>query len=575
MADAQTAAPTLPRPLRLWPGVAIVVLQWLARFAVPVISPEAAPFAVLSWPVGGLLVIAWWALFSRAPWFDRVGAILALIGALVATPYILHESIRTGNMGIQFFIYGPALLSLAFVVSVVATRHLDAGRRRVAVLAPILLVCGGWALARSDGLDGGGAPDYTWRWAETAEGRLLQADDTLPPRTAATVTAGTTAEWPGYRGPARDGSVPGVRIATDWSASPPVELWRRPIGPGVSSFAVGGALLFTQEQRGDDEIVASYSVTTGEPVWRHRDAARFWDSHVGAGPRATPALSGGRVYTLGASGIVNALAAADGTVVWSRIATSDTDRKAPEFGFTSSPLVVEDLVIVAVAGQLVAYDTATGEPRWLGPNGGGGYSSPHLLTIGGVAQVLLLTGTGATSVAPADGALLWEHEWAGDSYLQPALTSDGDVLIGDVELMPNGMLRLAVTHGPDGWSVDERWRSRGLKPHFNDFVVHQGHAFGFDGSILACIDLEDGERIWKGGRYGHGQLVLLRDRDVLLVLTERGELALVAATPQGFTELARFPAIEGRTWNHPAVVGDIVLVRNSQEMAAFRLPLAG
>jgi hypothetical protein len=383
------------------------------------------------------------------------------------------------------------------------------------------------------------------------------------------------AVWPGFRGPDRDGGVSGVRIATDWSASPPVELWRRPIGPAVSSFAVGGDLLYTQEQRGDDEIVASYSVTTGEPVWRHRDAARFWDSHVGAGPRGTPAYRGGRVYTFGATGIVNALDAADGTVVWSRNAASDTDTEVPGFGFTSSPLVVDDVVIVAVAGRLVAYDAVTGDPRWFGPEGGGGYSSPHLLTIAGVAQVLLLNGAGATSLTPADGTLLWEYTWQGYSYVQPALTADGDILISDIDFMPSGMRRLAVTQGPGGWTIEERWSSPGLKPHFSDFVVHEGHAFGFDGAILACIGVGDGERKWKGGRYGHGQLVLLRDQDVLLVLSEQGELALVAASPKGFKELARFPAIEGRTWNHPALVGDVVLVRNSQEMAAFRLSLAG
>jgi hypothetical protein len=235
-------------------------------------------------------------------------------------------------------------------------------------------------------------------------------------------------------------------------------------------------------------------------------------------------------------------------------------------------LVVDDVVVVAVAGQLVAYDGATGDPRWSGPERGGGYSSPHLLTIDGVAQVLLLNGAGLTSVAPADGTLLWEHAWPGYSYLQPAQTAEGDLLISDIEFMPSGMLRLAVTRGPGGWSVEERWSSAGLKPHFSDFVVHQGHVYGFDGAILACIGVDDGERRWKGGRYGHGQLVLLRDQDLLLVLSERGELALVAATPGGFEELARFPAIEGRTWNHPALVGDTLLVRNSQEMAAFRLP---
>jgi hypothetical protein len=572
MADAQTIESTRQRPLRLWPGVVIVLLQWLTWFALPVIAPDFESFAVVTGPIGALV---WWVFFSRAPWSERVGAILLMVAALAATPYILHESVRAGNMGNQFFVYAPAYLSLGFVAWAVVTRNLPDRLRRAAMVATILLACGGFALLRNDGLSGEGVPDFTWRWAETAEERLLaRAGDEPRSLTPAPAAAVTEAAWPGFRGPDRDGSISGARIATDWSASPPVELWRRPVGPGVSSFAVGGDLLYTQEQRGDDEIVASYSVTTGEPVWRHRDAVRFWDSHVGAGPRGTPACSGGRIYTLGATGIVNALDAADGALVWSRNAAADTGKEVPGFGFTSSPLVVDDVVIVAVAGQLVAYDTATGDRRWSGPEQGGGYSSPHLLTIDGVAQVVLLNGAGATSVAPADGTLFWEHTWPGYSYLQPALTADGDLLISDIEFMPSGMLRLAVTRGPGGWTVEERWSSRGLKPHFSDFVVHEGHAFGFDGSILSCIGVEDGERKWKGGRYGHGQLVLLRDQDVLLVLSEQGDLALVAATPDGFKELARFPAIEGRTWNHPALVGDVVLVRNGQEMAAFRLPPA-
>jgi hypothetical protein len=261
-------------------------------------------------------------------------------------------------------------------------------------------------------------------------------------------------------------------------------------------------------------------------------------------------------------------------VVWSRNAATDTANDVPTWAFSSSPLVVDDLVVVAVSGQLAAYELATGDPRWVGPRRSESYSSPHLLTIEGVDQIVLLNGGGATSVAPSDGTLLWEHSWSGFTSLQPALTENGEILIstsGAVE--GNGTRLLAVARGPGGWTVEERWTSVGLKPYFNDFVVHEGHAFGFDGRILSCIGLEDGVRRWKGGRFGNGQLLLLPDQDLLLVLSERGELALVAATADRFTELARFPAITGKTWNHPVVVGDVVVVRNDREMAAFRLPL--
>jgi outer membrane protein assembly factor BamB len=152
--------------------------------------------------------------------------------------------------------------------------------------------------------------------------------------------------------------------------------------------------------------------------------------------------------------------------------------------------------------------------------------------------------------------------------VQPARIEDRDVLLGDSML---GVRRVAIEHGSEGWTVNERWTSNRLKPYFNDFVLHRGHAYGFDGAILACIDLADGARKWKGGRYGQGQLVLLPDQDVVLVLSEEGELALVKAAPDQFTELARVPAIRGKTWNHPVLTGDVLLVRNGQEMAAFRL----
>jgi outer membrane protein assembly factor BamB len=582
--------------------VLAVLLQWLAWLVVPLVVPDAGMAAALGGLIGGLAVALWWLLFSRAAWPERLGALVLAIVALVVTARVVHPSIANGMMGFMLVIYAIPVLSLATVIWAVTTRRFSDGRRRASMAAAILLSCGAFTLLRTGGVAGGGGSDLMWRWAQSPEERLLsQASDepvaTQPARAAATTSPEATgsqaggeapalapdpssvkkgADWPGFRGPDRDGTVRGVRVETDWTRSPPVQLWRRPIGPGWSSFAVRGDRIFTQEQRGDEEIVACYRLSSGDPVWRHRDAVRFWESNGGAGPRATPTLSRGRIYTLGATGILNALDADDGAIVWSRNVATDTGTTVPTWGFASSPLVVDDVVIVAAAGQLAAYDIATGTPRWSGPSHDGGYSSPHRSTIGGVVQVLLQGDAGVTSVAPADGTLLWTYAWQGAAIVQPARTVGGDVLVSTGGPSGGlGMRRLAIVRGPGGWTVDERWTSNGLKPYFNDLVVHKGHAFGFDGSILACIDLEDGGRRWKGGRYGYGQLLLLPDQDVLLVLSEEGELALVGATPEGFRELARFPAIDGKTWNHPVLAGDVLLVRNGQEMAAFRLPLAG
>jgi len=572
---AQTDKPTPRKPLRLWPGVVAVVLQWVLWLVLPIVSRDTAIVAALGAIALGLAVVVWWLFFSRAPWAERVGAIVLMVVAVVVTKRVVHPSIAGGMMGNMLPVYAVPALSLALVAWAVATRRLSSGLRRASLVAAVVLACGVFTLLRTGGMTGDADSDLHWRWTKTPEERLLaQAGDepaSLPPAPAA---AETGADWPGFRGPGRDGVVRGVRIATDWSASPPVELWRRPVGPGWSSFAVRGNRLYTQEQRGEDEVVTCYNATTGEPVWRHRDAARFWESNGGAGPRGTPTLGDGRVYTFGATGILNVLDADDGAVVWSRNAASDTETKVPGWGFASSPLLVGDLVVVATAGTLAAYDLSTGEPRWFGPKGGGGYSSPHRVTIGGVTQIVLMSGPGAISVAPADGKLLWQHPLSSNTRIvQPALTADGDLLVSDGE--GSDMHRIAVAHGAGGWTVEERWTSEGLKPYFSDFVVHEGHAYGFDDGKIACIDVEGGGHKWAGGSYGSGQLVLLPDQDVLLVVSEQGGLALVGAAPDRFTELARFPAIEGKTWNHPVLAGDVLLVRNGEEMAAFRLSLQG
>ena len=601
-----TAVPTR-QPLRLWPGIAIVALVWLTRVAAPIVglSPWTEfMLRVLGGFAGAVAVLIWWLGFSRTSWVERVGVVGVTAAVLAAT-----LTIGDSSMLVWVLWYAAPVLSLAAVVGAVLGRTLN-DRKRLLVMAVAIALPGAATLVlRIPGVAGQGVAAFAWRWTETSEQRLLGRSDepretTLrqPVAAGAPTTAVTSAakpdlavdattltpsptatpvenaarliRWAGFRGADRNGTLPGVRIDTDWAVSPPVPIWRRPIGPGWASFAVRGNVLYTQEQRGDEEIVSAYSLTTGEPVWRHRDRVRLNDPMGGPGPRATPTLAGDRVYTMGSTGILNALDAQSGSVAWSRNLPMDLGTSIPTWGYSSSPLIVGDLVVVAVGGTLAAYSIGDGHPRWVGPAGGDSYSSPQLATIDGVSQVLLATTTGTTSVAPATGEALWTQPWNTRlpmmPIVQPAVLDDSTVLVGDNS---SGLRRLDVKRRDSAWTVDERWVSNRLKPYFNDFVVHRGYAYGFDGAILAAVDLANGERKWKGGRYGQGQLVLLPDQDVLLVVCEDGDLALVKAVPDGLTEIARVPALSGKTWNHPVLVGDILLIRNGEEMAALRLAL--
>ena len=585
------------KPLRLWPGVsaaAVLVVAFVLAQTIQSVSMIAAIVAL----AGSVTIVLWWLFFSRAPWIERLAAPVIMAAAAIAIHPLLHESIAGAGQRILFWVLSVQPMALGLVLWAAASRGLGTGTRRLTMVVAIFLACAFWAIVRTDGVSGEGWFAFKWRWMPTAEERLLAQAESLPapapapaatppvapsyekaappPAGAAPTAAASAPEWPGFRGPNRDAVIRGVRVQTDWAKSPPVELWQRRIGPGWSSLAVHGDLLFTQEQRGEEEMVSCYRVSTGAPVWHHKDAARFYESNGGAGPRATPTLHNGRVYAFGATGILNVLDAATGSVVWTRKVATDMEMEVPYWGFTSSPLVIEDLVIVAASSKLAAYDIASGKLRWSGPPRGGSFSSPHRATIDGVVQVLLLSGHGVTSVVPATGAVLWENEWKeGTVVVQPALTPDGDVLINAASATGGaGLRRLHPTRAATGWTVEERWTSNGLKPYFNDFVIHKGHAYGFDGNIMSSINLADGKRNWKGGRYGAGQVVLLADQDLLLVVAEEGDLALVAASPDKFTEIARVPGIEGKTWNHPVLVGDTLLVRNGEEMAAFRLARA-
>ena len=565
-------------PIRVLPAIVIVAIQWIFWLIIPLLfhGDTITMLTVFGGMAGGLAVLVWWFFFSRIPWLCRIVGFLAMVLSVFAVTRMADPSITTAYQGMMIYAYVVPTLSLGVVLWAVLARKLPDLPRRLTMLAAIVISSGVWVLFRSEGITGSGDVEFAWRWSQSVEEKYLAgvtdrkilADPSLvnPATTAVDAVSGLV--WPGFRGPGRNAVVQGMEIETDWDENPPVELWRSPVGPGCSSFSVKDDLIFTQEQRDANEAVTCYRLGTGEPVWVYEYEARFWDSHAGAGPRSTPTLDTARVYALGATGIINVLDISDGHLIWSRDAASDAEAELPGWGFAGSPLLLDDMVLVAVGGTLVAYDRQDGTIRWTGPAGGLGYSSPGLFTIGGVTQVVMPGGTGVTGFDPSTGKVLWNFEDPEERIVQPGLTGDGRILLST----RNGTaLRCLDVHQQAGvWSVTEQWTSNRLKPNFNDFVTHKGYAYGYDGMSLSCVNLQDGSRMWKSGNYG-GQLLLLADQDLLLVVSEKGELSLIRAQPEQFSELARIPVIEGRTWNHPALAGNILLVRNSVEMAAYLL----
>ncbi len=567
--NVESSRSTHQKPLRLWLAVALVVIQWILWILLPKFDPggETLAISVFGGLIGGLAIILWWLFLSRAPWLDRLLGVLLIVLSLIIFPSFAHKSFKTGMSGMMFYIYAVPVLSLSFVIWAVLSPRMLLKMKRITMVLTILISCGIFTLIRSEGITGNANAVLAWRWVITNEELLLE-EQKEPIAENVTIRKDAEILWPGFRGANRDGIVRGVKIETDWKKNPPAEMWRKPVGPGCSSFSVKGNLLYTQEQRGEDETVSCYNLNTGELIWLHKDKARFWDSHAGAGPRSTPTLHDSLVCTLGATGILNLLNADDGSVVWSRNAAEDIKLKLPGWGIASSPLIIDDMIIVAVSGTVVGYDLKTGDQRWTGPEGGENYSSPHLFICDSTRQVVMMDQNAVRSFSPTDGKVLWKKTWGGGAIIQPAITPDGDILVS--EGYKKGIHRIGFSKQTGNWEIEEKWMSTKIHPDFNDIAIHKGYIYGFEGLSLTCLDLKNGERKWKSGRYG-GQLLLLADQDLLIVLSEKGELVLLEASPEQCNELAKIQAIEGKTWNHPIMVNNILVVRNTKEMAAYKL----
>lgn len=377
-------------------------------------------------------------------------------------------------------------------------------------------------------------------------------------------------DWPEFRGPRRDGIAVGESIRTDWAANPPTQVWRHPVGAGWSSFAVVGERIYTQEQRENDECVVCYQASSGARVWIHQDETLFDESMGGVGPRATPTVHAGRVYSLGATGILNCLDAFTGARVWSRDILGEIGRANLKWAMAGSPLIVDDVVIVSPNGGLAAFDKKTGKAVWTNKRQDGSYSSPVVETIAGQRQVLLFGGLGVAGYDIQSGAELWKSiEWKNGPRINVALPIVRDerwVFIGTD--YGTGSLLLDVQHDGSKWTAGvEKELPNQFRLKFNDAIYKDEMLYGADDGILSCIDYKTGKRQWKRGRYGYGQLLLIND--MLLVQAESGEVVLVEATPDEFREVTRFQAIEGKTWNHPVVSRGRLFVRNAAEAACY------
>ncbi len=417
-----------------------------------------------------------------------------------------------------------------------------------------------------DGFSGDLVPKFKWRWRAEPESVAASTEAQTPP------DAELQTDFPQFLGPNRNAIITNIKLNTDWENNPPELVWKQPVGAGWSSFAVVRNSAITQEQEDEWEKVVCYDLHTGKEKWTHRDKARYYTALGQLGPRATPTIDGNRVYTVGGTGILNCLDFETGKQIWSTNIFEENRAAAPPWGVSVSPLVLDELVIVD-AGGAVAYYKETGEIAWTGQRVQSAYSSPVLLTFAGTEQVVLFGDDLITSHEPTTGNLLWKQPWPSSNVecaAQPTPLPGDKLLISTAYGIGAKLFQISKSNLSQEFNVNLLWESIRFKAKFTTIIYYEGYIYGLDDGIFTCIDASDGTRQWKRGRYRHGQTLLISD--VLLVLTESGEIVLLEPNPEAHKELARLPALDGQTWNNPALVGNYLLVRNSREAACYRLP---
>ena len=449
--------------------------------------------------------------------------------------------------------------------------------RLLAFGAVVLIILLSTTLFRVKGFSGDLVPLLEWRWGEKAAESLMGS--------APTASGTVSRDYPQFLGPHRNGTVQGIKLARDWSERPPQLLWRQPIGAGWSAFAVAGSSAITQEQHGEYEMVVCYDLHSGQERWSHSDHDRYEATPAGVGPRATPTIVEDRVYTLGATGILNCLDLGTGERIWSEDILYDNDAELASWGMSGSPLVLADLVVVSAGGgtgkSLVAYQKDTGERVWRDGSDPAGYSSPLITTLAGVPQILIFNYGSVVAHDPSDGGVLWQQPWPNTTEcISQPVPLPGDHLFVSSGYGIGCKLFQIARDEDNQLTAALVWETPRLKAKFTNVVHRNGYIYGLDDGVLVCLDLVNGQRKWKRGRYGHGQVILVDDSDgmsdqsgLLLVGAESGDVLLVEVNPNESKELARFSALTDKTWNNPALAGQYLLVRNDKEAACYELPL--
>jgi outer membrane protein assembly factor BamB len=416
-----------------------------------------------------------------------------------------------------------------------------------------------------------GAAPLTAQTANAAPNQTPVAGQTPTTETAAAHAVRNY--WTNFRGPNRDGNYDEMAVLTQWPSGGLTPLWKQPIGVGFSSFVVADGRAYTIEQRRQQEVVAAYDVTNGRELWKQGWNAEFTDS-TGDGPRSTPTWDNGRIYALGATGELRCLDAKSGGVLWGKNILSDNGAANLSWAMAAAPLIVDDKVIVLPGGtsgkSVVAYNKTSGARVWSSQNDRQAYVSPMLVNLSGRRQILVVSSSRVMGLAPEDGLLLWSVGWdteMGINVSQPIPVDNNRFFISSG--YGKGAALVEVSGAGKSLSARVLWENIAMKNKFNSSVLHQGYVYGLDEGILTCLDVNTGERKWKGGRYGYGQVLLASGH--LIISTDSGELALVKASPAQYSEVARFPALQGKTWNYPAIAGGKLLMRNASEMVAYNI----